>query len=191
MEALRKKDYEVLFLTDPVDEWVTQALHEYDGKKLKAVDRGDLELETEEEKKEQETKREEAKKQYGSLLEFIKEKLDDRVKEVRFSSRLTDSACCLVADEYGINANMERIMKAMNQDVPESKRVLELNPDHPIVAIMGKLFEKEKENSRLADYCELLFDQALLTEGSPIKDPLRFTRLVSELMVTDGKGIVG
>ncbi|MBT0663207.1 molecular chaperone HtpG [Geobacter pelophilus] len=191
MEALRKKDYEVLFLIDPVDEWVTQALHEYDGKKLKAVDRGDLELDTEEEKKEHEQKREEAKKQFGSLLDFIKGKLEDRVKEVRFSSRLTDSSCCLVADEYGINANMERIMKAMNQDIPESKRVLELNPDHPIVSVMGKLFEKDKENPRLADYCELLFDQALLTEGSPIKDPLRFTRLVSELMVADGKGLVG
>src|SRR5512133_2485403 len=101
-----------------------------------------MELENEDEKKENEAKREEAKKQYGSLLEFIKGKLDDRVKEVRFSSRLTDSACCLVADEYGMNANMERIMKAMNQDVPESKRVLELNPDHPIVSIMGKVFEK-------------------------------------------------
>jgi molecular chaperone HtpG len=189
MEGLRKKDYEVLFLIDPVDEWVTQALHEYDGKKLKAVDRGDLELETEEEKKEQESKREEAKKQFGSLLDFIKGKLEDRIKEVRFSSRLTDSACCLVADEYGMNANMERIMKAMNQEVPESKRVLELNPDHQIVNIMGKLFEKDKESKRLADYCELLFDQALLTEGSPIKDPLRFTRLVSELMVAEGKEI--
>jgi molecular chaperone HtpG len=83
---------------------------------------------------------------------------------------------------------MERIMKAMNQEVPESKRVLELNPDHPIVSIMGKLYEKEKESPRLADYCELLFDQALLTEGSPIKDPLRFTRLVSELMVADATG---
>ena len=113
-------------------------------------------------------------------------KLDDSVKEVRFSSRLTESACCLVADEYGMNANMERIMKAMNQEVPKSKRILELNPNHPIMQTLGTMFAADKDNPRLVDYCELLLDQALLTEGSPIKDPLRFTRLVSELMVKAG-----
>ena len=103
---------------------------------------------------------------------------------MRLSNRLTDSACCLVADEYGMNANMERILKAMNQEVPESKRILELNPDHPIMQVMAKQFDSRiKAAATLLDYCELLFDQALLTEGSPIKDPLRFTRLVSELMV--------
>jgi len=183
LEIFRKKGYEVLFLLDPVDEWVAQALTEYDGKKLKAVDRGDLELGTEEERKEQEAKKEEQGKQYKGLLEFVKEKLADSVKEVRFSGRLTDSACCLVADDYGMNANMERILKAMNQDVPESKRILELNPDHPLISVLSTLHEQDNNNPRLADYCELLLDQALLTEGSPIKDPLRFTKLVTELMV--------
>ncbi len=187
LEIFRKKEYEVLFLTDPVDEWVVQGVTEYDGKKLKAVDRGDVIPATEEEKKEQEAKREEASKQYGDLLSFVKEKLDARVKEVRLSSRLTDSACCLVADEHGLNANMERILRAMNQDVPESKRILELNPDHPIMQVMANLFARDNANPRLADYCDLLYDQALLTEGSPISDPLRFTRLVAELMVADGK----
>ena len=187
LEIFRSKGYEVLFMLDPVDEWVAQSLTEYDGKKLKAVDRGDLDLGTEEEKKEQEAKKEEQVKQYKDLLEFIKETLKDRVKEVRLSSRLTDSACCLVADEYGMNANMERIMKAMNQEVPESKRVLELNPGHPIMQVLSKQFEQDKGDKKLLDYCELLFDQALLTEGSPISDPLRFTRLVSELMVEAAK----
>jgi molecular chaperone HtpG len=187
LEIFRSKGYEVLFLLDPVDEWVAQSLTEYDGKKLKAVDRGDLDLGTEEEKKEQEAKKEEQVKQYKDLLEFIKETLKDRVKEVRLSNRLTDSACCLVADEYGMNANMERIMKAMNQEVPESKRVLELNPGHPIMQVLTKQFEQDKGNKKLLDYCELLFDQALLTEGSPISDPLRFTKLVSELMVDAAK----
>lgn len=186
LEIFRKKGYEVLFLLDPVDEWVAQALTEYDGKKLKAVDRGDLELGSEEERKEQEARKEEQEKQYKGLLEFITEKLAESVKEARFSGRLTDSACCLVADEYGMNANMERILKAMNQDVPESKRILELNPDHPLIGILSDLYDKDKENPRLADYCELLLDQALLTEGSPIKDPLRFTKLVTELMVKAG-----
>jgi molecular chaperone HtpG len=187
MEVFRKKDYEVLYMTDPVDEWVVQAVTSYNEKHLKAIDRGDLELESEEEKKEQEAKKEEAKKEYGSLISYIQDTLKDQVKEVRLSSRLTESACCLVADEMGLNANMEKILKAMNQDVPEAKRILELNPDHPIMQVMTSMYEKEKENPKLKDYCELLYDQALLTEGSPIKDPLRFTKLVSELMVTGGK----
>ncbi len=191
LEVFRQKGYEVLFLIDPVDEWVVQVLHEYEGKKLKAVDRGDLELATEEEKKEQESKKEAASKEYHDLLDFVQEQLKEKVKEVRLSSRLTSSACCLVADEYGMNANMERIMKALNQEVPESKRILELNPDHQIMQVMQKLFENDKGNSRLADYCELLMDQALLTEGSPIKDPLRFTRLISELMVAEGRTMTG
>ncbi|MBJ6799086.1 molecular chaperone HtpG [Geomonas propionica] len=187
MEALRKKDYEVLYMTDPVDEWVVQAVHEYQEKHLKAIDRGDLELDTEEEKKEKEAKKEEAQKEFGGVIEYIQETLKDRVKEVRLSSRLTESACCLVADEMGLNANMEKILKAMNQEVPEGKRILELNPEHQIMQVMTAMFEKDKNNPKLADYSELLFDQALLTEGSPIKDPLRFTKLVSELMVTSGK----
>ena len=191
LEIFRAKGYEVLFLTDPVDEWVVQGITEYAGKKLKAADRGDLSLESEEEKKEKEAKKEEAAKQYQGLLDLIKTKLDDRVKEVRLSSRLTDSACCLVADEHGLNANMERILRAMNQDVPESKRILELNPDHPLMQVLAGIFAKDQANPRLADYCDILYDQALLTEGSAIKDPLRFTRLVSELMVNDGKAVIG
>lgn len=191
LEIFRKKGYEVLFLTDPVDEWVVQGLTEYAGKKLKAADRGDVSLASDEEKKEQEAKQEEAAKQYGALLQFINGKLADRIKEVRLSNRLTDSACCLVADEYGMNANMERILRAMNQEVPDSKRILELNPDHPLLQVLTAIYEKDQANPRLADYCDLLYDQALLTEGSPIKDPLRFTRLVSELMVSDGKTLTG
>ncbi len=191
LEICRKKNFEVLFLTDPIDEWVAQSLTEYDGKKLKSVLKGELEVETEEEKKEKEAKKEENRKQYLGLLEFIKDKLADKVKEVRLSSRLTDSACCLVADEFGMDANMERILKAMNQDIPESKRILELNPDHPIMGILNGLYERDKGNPKLADYCELLLDQALLTEGSQITDPLRFTRLISELMVFEGQSLVG
>ncbi len=183
LEAFRAKGYEVLFLTDPVDEWVVQALTEYDEKPLKAVDRGDISLDSEEEKKEKEKKREEAQKEFSDLISFMSDRLKDKVKEVRFSNRLTDSACCLVAEEYGMNANMERIMKAMNQAVPESKRVLELNPEHPILKAMAGIYTQDKNAPSLSDYADLLYDQALLTEGSQIKDPLRFTRLVSELMV--------
>jgi molecular chaperone HtpG len=183
LEAFRAKGFEVLFMTDPVDEWVVQALTEYDEKPLKAVDRGDISLDSEEEKKEKDKKREEARKEFSDLISFISDHLKDKVKEVRFSNRLTDSACCLVAEEYGMNANMERIMKAMNQSVPESKRVLELNPDHAILKAMDGIYKQDKAASALGDYADLLYDQALLTEGTPIKDPLRFTRLISEIMV--------
>jgi molecular chaperone HtpG len=183
LEAFRAKGYEVLFMADPVDEWVVQALTEYDEKTLKAVDRGDISLDNEEEKKEKDKKREEAQKEFSDLISFMSDRLKDKVKEVRFSNRLTDSACCLVAEEYGMNANMERIMKAMNQAVPESKRVLELNPNHPILKAMAGIYQHDKTAPALSDYADLLYDQALLTEGTPIKDPLRFTRLVSELMV--------
>ena len=183
LEAFRAKGFEVLFMTDPVDEWVVQALTEYDGKPLKAVDRGDISLDSEEEKQEKEKKREEAQKEFSDLISLITDHLKEKVKEVRFSNRLTNSACCLVADEFGMNANMERIMKAMNQAVPESKRVLELNPNHPILKAMAGIHQSDNGDAILADYADLLYDQALLTEGSPIKDPLRFTKLVSELMV--------
>ena len=183
LEAFRAKGFEVLFMTDPVDEWVVQALTEYDEKPLKAVDRGDISLDNEEEKKEKDKKREEAQKEFSDLISFMSDRLKDKVKEVRFSNRLTDSACCLVAEAYGMNANMERIMKAMNQAVPDSKRVLELNPDHAILKAMAGIYQQDKSAPALSDYADLLYDQALLTEGSPIKDPLRFTRLISELMV--------
>ncbi|GFO60346.1 chaperone protein HtpG [Geomonas silvestris] len=187
MEVFRKKDFEVLYMTDPVDEWVVQAIHQYQEKHLKAIDRGDLELESEEEKKEAEAKKEEAKKEYAGVISFIQDTLKEQVKEVRLSSRLTESACCLVAEEMGLNANMEKILKSMNQEVPEAKRILELNPDHQIMQVMTSMYDQDKANPKLADYCELLFDQALLTEGSPIKNPLRFAKLVSELMVVGGR----
>ena len=183
LEAFRAKGFEVLFLTDPVDEWVVQSLTEYNEKALKAVDRGDISLDSEEEKQVKEKKREEAQKEFSDLISLMNDRLKDKVKEVRFSNRLTDSACCLVADEYGMNANMERIMKSMNQAVPESKRILELNPDHAILKAMASIHQKDASAAALADYADLLYDQALLTEGSTIKDPLRFTKLVSDLMV--------
>ena len=183
LEALARKDYEVLFFVDPIDEWVVQRLTEYDGKTLKAIDRGDLDLLDEEEKEQKTAELEEAAADYKALLEFFQKHLEEEVKEVKLSSRLTDSACCLVADEMGMNANMERIMKAMNQDVPPVKRVLELNPEHAVMPKLKALIASDAESNKLGDYADLLYDQALLTEGSAIKDPLRFSKLVSTLMV--------
>jgi len=186
LEIFRARGVEVLLMIDPVDEWVSQRLTEYDGKTFKAVDRGDLDLDSESEKESHEKKLEEAGKEYKDLIDRIQEKLKEEIKEVRLSTRLTDSSCCLVADDAGMNANLERIMRSMNQDVPVAKRILELNPDHPLLPKMKSLVGSDKDADRLNNYVELLYDQALLTEGSQVKNPLRFAQLVSDLMVAAG-----
>jgi molecular chaperone HtpG len=182
IEALLKRGYDVLLFTDAIDQWVVENLREFEGKKLVAVDKGNLELGTDEEKAEAKKKLESAANDYKDLTAYIKERLKDDVSEVRFSPRLTDSACCLVADEHALNASMERLMRAMNQEVPKRLRTLELNPDHELVKRMGAMLQADKEDPKLADYTELLYGQALLAEGSPPKNPQRFTRLVAALM---------
>jgi len=183
LEAFKKRGYEVLFFTDTVDEWVVNSLSEYDGKKLKAVDRGEIDLDDEEGKEEREQERQAAAKEFKKLIKYIEKRLEEDLKEVRISERLTDSPCCLVADENAINAHMERIMRAMNQEVPKTKRILEINPDHALVKQMNTMLAEDKKSDRLADYVDLLYNQALLTEGSTPKDPARFAALVSKLMV--------
>jgi len=102
---------------------------------------------------------------------------------VRLSSRLTDSACCLVTDEAGMSAHMERILKAMDQDVPQGKRILEVNAGHPLLEKLEAVFKGHADDPRIKDYADLLLSQALIAEGSPVKNPARFTKLVSQLMV--------
>ena len=101
------------------------------------------------------------------------------------------SPACIVGDTNDVTPTLEKMYRAMGQELPQIKRILELNPGHPVMQVMTKMYERDKDAGRLADYCELLYDQALLTEGSPIKDPLRFARLVSDLMVSDGKTVIG
>lgn len=182
LEYFRSKGQDVLFMTDPIDEWVGQSLMEYDKKKLKAVGKGDIELD-DDSKKEVEKKTKKAAKQHKSLVEYLKKRFESSVKEVRFSKRLTESACCLVSDEHDPSAHMERIFKSMNQAMPQTKRILELNPDHPLVDAFQKLYDKSAEHPKLGDFADLLYDQALLTEGSPIRDPLNFAKKLSDLMV--------
>ena len=184
IEAVVKRGYDVLFFVDAIDQWVVDNLREFDGKKLVAVDKGHLELGTDEEKVESKKKLEAAAGDYHALTAFIKEQLKDEVSEVRLSPRLTDSACCLVADEHAMSASMERLMRAMNQDVPKQLRMLELNPEHALLKRMRAMFEADKENPKLTSYVELLYGQALLGEGSALKNPQRFTRLVADLMAT-------
>ena len=182
IEALTKRGYDVLLFTDPIDQWIADTLREFEGKKLVAVDKGALEVGTDEEKAAAKKKIETAADDFKELTAFIQEHLKEHVKEVRFSPRLTDSACCLVADENALNPSMERLMRAMNQDVPKQLRTLELNPDHAVVARMKSMLEADKADPRLADFADLLFGQALLAEGSAPQNPQRFTQLVAELM---------
>ena len=183
LEVFKKKEIEVLFMIEPVDEFILSSFGEYDKKSLKSIAQGDIDLGTEEENKIADEQKKEASGKYKKLIKKVQDSLKDEVKEVRLSDRLTESASCLVTDDGDMNPQMERIFAAMNQPVPETKRILELNPDHPVIETMNGLFASDKKNPKLAAYSELLYDQALLTEGIAIKDPARFARLVTDLMV--------
>jgi molecular chaperone HtpG len=178
LEAFRAEDREVLLFTEPIDEFLTQALTEYKGKRLKAIDKGELPGAAVDE---------ETKKRYQGLLDLLKAKLGDEIKEVRLSARLKDSAACLVADEWAIGPQMARLMERMGRggEVPVSKRVLELNPSHPAVEALQKLHAKDAGDPRLERYGRLLYDEALIAEGSRVKDPAELVRTVNELLVKD------
>ncbi len=194
LEIFKSKDVEVLYMTDPVDEWAVQSLSEYDGKPLKAIDRGDMDLDfagdNADEKKKDEKGKTKDEKKFGKLIEFLKENLNDQVKDVRISTRLTDSISCLVADEFGMSPHMERMFAAMNQDAPKTTRILELNPKHPIMGIILRLYKNNKDDKKLQDYAALIYDQALLAEGTPVNDTSRLNRLISDLIVSEGTRII-
>jgi len=173
LEKLKEKDFEVLLMTDPVDEWVVQSLTEYDGKSLKSAEKGDLGLgEVDEEKKEA----------FNALFGFIKGNLEDKIKEVKPSTRLKDSVSCLSGDTWDMSAYMEKLLKASGQKPPETKRVLELNMDHPVVEKIKTLFENDRDNPALKEYSQLLLDMAVVSEGGKLDNPARFSKMVGELM---------
>ena len=173
LEVLKAKDYEVLLMVDPVDEWVVQSLTEYKEKKLKSAEKGDLELDKVDEEK---------KDAYAKLFDFLKEKLDGRVKEVQVSNRLKDSVSCLSGDDFGMSAYMEKILKASGQEAPDQKRSLELNVNHPLMEKLKTMFETDTTNPVLKDYSDLLYDLAVISEGGKIDNPARFSTLLGEMM---------
>ena len=178
LEIFRKKNIEVLLLSDKVDEWLLGSLTEFDGKKLQSIAKGDLDLgdlETDAEKEIQKKIEEEAK----TLIERVKTTLGDAVKEVRVTHRLTDSAACLVAGEHDLSGNLARILKAAGQNAPDSKPILELNPTHKLV----QRLEAETVEAKFADLAHLVFDQALLAEGGQLNDPASFVRRMNALLV--------
>ena len=170
LEKLKEKDYEVLLMTDPVDEWVVQSLTEYDGKPLKSAEKGELELEGNKEDQEE----------FSALFGFIKSKLEANVREVKASGRLKDSVSCLTGDAQDMSAYMEKLLKASGQPMPGVKRVLEINLAHPLISKIKTLFESDRDNPALKDYCELLFDLAVIAEGGKLENPSKFSRLVGD-----------
>jgi molecular chaperone HtpG len=176
LESFRAQDREVLLFTEPIDEFVAQALTEHKGKKLKAIDKGDLPGAAVDE---------ETKKRFQPLLDMLKGKLGDEVKEVRLSGRLKESAAVLVSDEWAVGPQMARLMERMGRggEVPVSKRILELNPSHPAVEALQRLHARDANDVRLEKYGRLLYDEALIAEGSRVKDPAALARTVNELLI--------
>ena len=174
LERIKEKEYEVLLMTDPIDEWVVQALTQYDTKPLKSAEKGDLDIE--------ETPDDTGDDAYGPLFSFIKGTLEEKVKEVKASSRLRDSVACLSGEAYDMSAYMEKLLKSTGQSPPVNKRVLELNIDHPVVAKINALYEKDRKNPVLQDYSWLLWDMALIAEGGKVENPGRFGKMVGDLM---------
>lgn len=172
LEMFAKKGIEVLLLSDPVDEWLVNSLNEFAEQPFKSVTKGDLAL-SDEEKKEQE----EQKEALSAITDKLKDALAESVKDVRLTNRLTESPACLVADETDPGANLERIMKAMGQDAPSSQPILEINPDHALIK------QLDENSADFADWAQVLFDQAALSEGAQLKDPANYVKLVNKLLV--------
>jgi molecular chaperone HtpG len=179
LEIFRKKGVEVLLLSDRVDEWLVSHLHEYKGKHLQSVTKGALDLGGLADQEEKE-KTEKAAKEHGDLLKRLKETLGERVREVRASTRLVDSPACIVVGEHDISANLARVLKAVGQEAPDQKPILELNLDHPLV----RRLESEQDESRFSDLGLILLDQAQLSEGGQLEDPAGFVGRLNALMMT-------
>lgn len=186
LEAFAAKGYEVLYLTDPIDEILVGHITQYKDVDLKSVGKGDVELGTEEERKAAEEAREQKTAENKDLFEALQSALDEHVKEVRLSSRLTSSAVCLVGEAHDMSPGLERMFQAANVSgmaAPKQKRILEINPEHAVLGKLQVMFSDNKDDARLGDYANLLHGQALLAEGSPLPDPVAFSQLVADLMV--------
>ena len=182
LEAFKSKDIEVIYMDQPIDEWMMGSFFEYESKSLQSISQGDVELGSEEERQAAEEERKAAQEEAGDLLGHIKGSLDEYIKEVRLSNRLTDSPACLVSENGGMTPQMERMMKQMGQEIPSSKRILELNPKHELFTKLKDLFEADQESPKLNHFAHLVYGQALIAEGSPLTEPVAFNQALISLM---------
>lgn len=178
LEIFRKKGVEVILLYDRVDEWLVSNLTEYAGKKLVSVAKGDLDLgDLEDEKAKEEHKK--AETEYTDVVSRVKNILKDRVEDVRVTHRLTDSPTCIVAPEYGMSGQLQRILEQAGQQVPDSKPVFEINPEHPMITKL----KNEVDEDRFAEWTKILFDQAILAEGGKLPDPAQFVKRLNKMLL--------
>lgn len=178
LEIFKKKGIEVLLLSDRVDEWLLSTFNEFEGKKLQSIAKGDLDLGKLEDEKEKEEKKK-IEKDAKSLVEKIQKALSDKVKEVKVTHRLTDSPACLVAGEHDLSGNLERMLKAAGQKTPDAKPILEINPTHKLI----QKLENTSDSARFNDFAEVIFDQALISEGGQLKDPVAFVKKINQFLV--------
>ena len=180
IEAFRAKGYEVLVLTDPIDELWVERIPQFDGRSLQSIAKGNVDLDSEEERTSAEPEREQQRKDFAALLAWLTDRLTADVKEVRLSTRLTSSPACIVGDTHDMTPTLEKLYRAMGQEVPHVKRILELNPTHPLVIGLRAAHEEGRDGDVLAETAELLYGLALIAEGGELSDPSRFTRLLAD-----------
>ena len=180
LEAFKAKGYEVLLLTDPVDEVWAGSVTEFDGKPLQSVARGEVDLDSAEENTAHEAQREEQEKEFADLLNWLTETLSEHVKEVRLSTRLTESPACLITDAFDITPALARLYRASGQDIAAGKRILELNANHRLVTGLRQAHKDRGDDPSVAETAELLYGMALLAEGGALEDPARFAELLAD-----------
>jgi molecular chaperone HtpG len=188
LEAFAERGYEVLYLLDPIDEFMMQSLHQHEGKPLRSAAEGEASLGSEEERKTAREELERRQGEYRELLASLQGKLDAWVREVRLSGQLKTSPARLVTTEGDLSPHLERLLRQTEAglELPARKRVLELNPTHAVVEKLRARYDEDKHDPRLDDYAYLLLSYALLTEGTELPDPGRFNRLLADLM---GRGL--
>ena len=182
LEAFKKEGIEVLLLTDSVDEVWISAVGEYSEKSFVSAAESGLEIGSEESRKAAEEEKKKTEKEMATFISWLQSKLDDKIKEVKVSTRLVDSPACLVAPPGEMTANMERLMRAMGQEVPVSKKILEINTQHPLVAHLAKRYEADKDSEELGKTAAMLYQLSVLAEGSELDDPAGFARNVASVL---------
>jgi molecular chaperone HtpG len=183
LEGFVDKGYEVLLFSDAVDEVWLERAPRFADKPWKSIGRGEVKLGSDEERKKADESLEDKQREYADLLTCFRAHLQDEIKEVRLSSRLTSSPVCLVGDEHDMTPRMQRIMEQLGQKADKVKRILELNPTHPLIPKLRAIFVENKEDPRLATYARLLLGQAYLAESGQLPDPAAFTAALGEVML--------